>query len=327
MKGSHMKKSYTVLLAALVTMFLQFAVLQQARCAVMLDRVVATVNDEIITWSELVGVINVEGRQQLENLSESERQRMIKKMERPYLNNLIEVKLQVQEARRLGLTVSDAEVEGAIAEIKNKFHVTDADFLESLKAERMTMAEYKARLSEQIMMQKVVNMEVRSKIIVSDDDVQNYYEAHEGEFSGNKRIKIRQIFFAAGPGARRDDVEAKADSVYQKLLEGADFQMMAMEYSEGPNRASGGDLGYIVSGTALKEIEEAAESLNVGEISRPFQSPYGIHIIKLEDRIEGGNSEKAKREIRDRLGQKEFETRYHEWLAELREKAFIEIKL
>jgi peptidyl-prolyl cis-trans isomerase SurA len=296
---------------------------------VMLDKVVATVNDEVITWSELMGVINTERKRYFENVSDAVRASRIKELERPYLNNLIEVKLQVQEARRLGLNVSDSEIEGAIADIKTKFSLTDADFLDSLKAERMTMIDYKSRLSEQILMQKVVNMEVKSKIIVSDTAVQEYYETNKREvLPESKKVKIRQIFFAAPASeSERASVESRAEHVYQRITEGDDFEMMAMEYSEGPNRAFGGDLGYISSGTALKEIDDTAESLSLGEVSMPFWSAAGLHIIKLEDRVAGGNLGKVKDGVKERLTQKAFEAKYHEWMAELREKAFIEIKL
>jgi len=323
-----MKRGCIALFAAVIFMLIQDSYLRQAECAVMLDRVIATVNDEVITWSELMGVINSEGRPHLEGLPDAVRESRVRELERPYLNNLIEVKLQVQEARRLGLAVADSEIDSAIAEIKKKFNLTDAAFLDSLEAERMTMIDYRSRLSEQIMMQKVVNMEVRSKIIISDTEVQQYFEENKGEFSESKKMKIRQIFFAAPEDeSGKGDVEARAGQVYQRIAGGDDFEMMAMEYSEGPNRESGGDLGYISSGTALQEIEDAAASLTPGEVSRPFWSSAGLHIIKLEDRVEGGNLEKVKNIIKDRLMQKTFEAKYHEWVAELREKAFIEIKL
>ena len=324
-----MKRGCIALLAAVVFMLIQVSNSRQADCAVLLDKVVATVNDEVITWSELMGVINSEGKRHFENLADDIRASRIKELERPYLNNLIEVKLQVQEAMRLGLAVGDSEIESAIAEIMNKFNLTDADFLESLKAERLTMIDYKAKLSEQIMIQKVVNMEVKLKIIVSDAEVQEYYEKNKTEvFPESKKVKIRQIFFAVPElESERASVEARAEHVYQRITEGDDFEMMAMEYSEGPNRSFGGDLGYISRGTALKEIEDTAESLSLGEVSRPFWSAAGLHIIKVEDRVAGGNLEKVKDGFKEILMQKAFEEKYHEWMAELREKAFIEIKL
>jgi peptidyl-prolyl cis-trans isomerase SurA len=323
-----MKRGCIALFAALIFILIQVSYFRQADCAVMLDKVVGTVNDEVITWSELMGVINSEGKRHLENVSDAERDSRIKELERPFLNNLIEVKLQVQEARRLGLNVSDSEIEAAIAEIKNKFSLTEADFQDSLKAERMTMIDYKARLSEQIIMQKVVNMEVKSKIIVSDAEVEEYYGTNKGEFPVSEKVKIRQIFFSAPESeSRNGEVETRADQVYERIQAGDDFEMMAMEYSEGPNREFGGDLGFISKGTALKEIEDSAESLSLGEVSRPFWSAAGLHIIKLEDRIESGSLEEVKDRIKERLMQKAFEAKYHEWMAELRERAFIEIKL
>ncbi len=295
---------------------------------VLLDRVVATVNDEVITWSELMNVIIIDGRQLLGGLTGEERENKIREAERPVLNNLIEMKLQIQEARRMNLDVNASEIDGAIEEIRTKYGLTEETLTNSLKAEGLTPEDYRARLADQILLQKVINFAVRNNVAVSDKEIQQYYADNIGEFDGGEKIRIRQIFFALPQdSSQKEVVEAKAREIAQRISSGEDFAKLAGEFSEDQSRAFGGDLGYISRGSALKEIEDAAAALNKGEVSSPFRSPAGLHIIKLEDRIEGGGIDKVRDKIRETLLQKAFEVRYREWKAGLREKAFIEIKL
>lgn len=316
-----------LLLIFLIPILITLQGKQNAIGAVLLDRIVATVNDEVITWSELVSVIKVEGKPFLENVSDEEEKKRIKELERPFLNNLIEKKLQVQEARKTGLGVSSSEIDDAIAEIRKKYDLSEETFLNSLKAEQMTMEDYRTRLATQIMVQKVVNFEVRTKIVISDKEIEEYYKTNKTKLIGQEQFKIRQIFLAVPDDRQKASVEAKANDLYRRITEGEDFSMLAGEFSEDPSRDFGGDLGYISQGSALQEVEDMAGSLNIGDYSKPFWSSAGLHIIKLEDRIEGGTLQRHKENIKERLVQKAFESKYHEWMAGLREKAYIEIRL
>lgn len=302
--------------------------IQAASGPVLLDRIVATVNDEVITWSELMNVILIDGRQFLGGLSGEEREKKIGEAERPVLNSLIEMKLQLQEAHRMNLDVNASEIDGAIEEIKSKYNLSEETLMNSLKAEGLTLGDYRARLADQILLQKVINYAVRNNLVVSAEEVEQYYKDNIDEFGGGEKIRIRQIFFALpGDSSQKEAVEAKALEVERRISSGEDFAKLAGEFSEDPSRAFGGDLGYISGGSALKEIEEAASLLKKGEVSKPFWSPAGLHIINLEDRTEGGGIDKVTNKIREVLLQKAFESRYREWKAGLRENAFIEIKL
>jgi peptidyl-prolyl cis-trans isomerase SurA len=306
----------------------QIAGLEKSYGGILLDRIVATVNGEVITWSELRKVIELEGKEFLKGTTGEERERKIKELEKSFLNDLIDMKLQLQEARRIGLDVSDSETEGAINEIKKKYNLTDEAFINSLKAEGFTLEEYKTRLAEQILLSKVVNFEVRNNIIISDREIEEYYEANKEKYSEKEKVRIRQIFFAPPEDeAKRADIEAKAEEVIERIKKGEDFAKLASEFSEDPSREFGGDLGYVSRGSILKEIEEIAFGLKTGEVSKPFWSSKGLHIIKLEDRIEGKDIEEVREEIKEILFERAFKLRYDEWIKKLREKAYIEIKL
>ena len=320
-----MKKIISIIFLPIIVIL---AFEQQVQGAVLLDRIVATVNDEVITWSELMNVIILDGKDFLSGLAGKEREEKIRELERPFLNNLIEMKLQLQEARKMGLDVNDAEIEGAINEIKKKYGLTDETLMNSLKAEGLTTEDYRQRLADQILVRKVVNFAVRNNMVISDREIEKYYEDNKAKYDVEEKLNIRQIFFALPEDdSQKQAVELKARNLVQRINKGEDFAKLAREFSEDPSRKFGGDMGYISRGSLLKEIEDVAVALKTGEVSRPFRGPAGLHIIKLEDRIEGGGIEKVRDEIKETLFQKAFESKYREWITGLRERAFIEIKL
>lgn len=297
--------------------------------AALLDRVVATVNNEVITWSELRHKIETDGRELLKDLKGEERERKIKEVEKIFLNGMIDMKLQIQEARKTGLDASMSETENAINDIKNKYNLTDESLAETLKAEGLAMEEYKTRLKEQILISKVVRHEVNDNILISDKEIKEYYKADRDKYLDKEKVRISQIFFTAdiSDALQKAEVEAKAEKIMQRIKKGEDFEKIIGEFSGGTGGGSRGDLGYISRGSVLKEIEDIAFSLKAGEVSRPFWGPGGLHIIKVEDIIEGSDIDEIRDEIKEILFQEAFKLKYEEWLKILREKAYIEIKL
>jgi peptidyl-prolyl cis-trans isomerase SurA len=301
---------------------LQFvAVSQRANSAVLLDRVVAMVNNDIITWSELRKTIQLENKELLNALSDTEKEQRIQKFERPFLNSMIDMQLQLQDAARIGLIVNPAETENAINDIKKKFNLTEEGLIQHLNADNLTLEEYRARLGEQILISKVVRFRVVDSILITDEEIQKYLETHREDFREDEKIKIRQILFTEGNRIQ------KTQEVLKRIQNGEDFAQLASELSEDPSRTFGGDLGYVSRGSVMKEIETVAFSLKVGQVSEPFPSSKGIHIIKIEDRLEGGVTEQAQEKIKNILYEKAYIAKYEDWLKKLREGAYIEINL
>ena len=314
----------------LIILFLPvlFCTPSNANSAVLLDRVVATVNDEVITWSELMSAIMLEGKAVLDKSKAEERKKQIKELEGPFLEELINLRLQLQAARQMRLGVSEAEIDGSIDEIKSNYNLTDESLNASLEAEGLTMTEYRTRLSDQILLQKTINVAVRSKVVITDKKIEEYYNKNKDLFDEKESLKIRQIFFIDPKDASaRSDLFIKAEGILQDIQDGKDFSELAGELSEGPEKEFGGDLGYLMLGTALKEVEDAALALKIGEVSEPFWSSAGLHIIKLEDKRGKGGVDKVRDQIKEKLFQEAFESKYRQWRAGLRENAYIEKKL
>jgi peptidyl-prolyl cis-trans isomerase SurA len=296
--------------------------------AVLLDRVVAVVNKEVITWSELYKMMENEAADQVRALKEEERLKIFKDSEAAFLEKLIDIKLQIHEARRLGLDVTTEEVTEAVENIKKKYSLTDNALEESLKKEGLSFEEYKKRLSEQIVISKVVSQQIRNKVVVSEEEVKKYMEANKESFTDGETFKIKQIFL----GRPKDDadikvIEDRASIIIQRLKAGEDFSILAEEYSEDPSGKLGGDLGFIKKSQMAKEFIDALNSMKVGEFSNPFWTEKGLHIIRLEEKVAAQSTDEARESVLKQLTESQFSERYKSWIKGLREKAYIVIRL
>jgi peptidyl-prolyl cis-trans isomerase SurA len=299
-----------------------------AHATILLDRVVAVVNKEVITWSELFRLMESEATEQVKSLTEQERMKLFKESETLFLERLIDMRLQLQEAHRLGLEATPEEVTETIENIKKKYALTQESLIDSLKKEGLTLEEYKKRLSEQIVLSKVINQQIRSKVIVSDEEVKSYIEANKEIFSGGETYRLRQIFFMRPKSVEdKTAVEEKALLVIQRLKAGEDFSLLAREFSEDPSGKRDGDLGIVKKEYLAKEFVGTLSTMKVGDFSMPFWTEKGLHIIKLEDRVSAQNIDEVKEEVRKKLTGDKFLERYKSWIKGLREKAYIEIYL
>jgi peptidyl-prolyl cis-trans isomerase SurA len=297
--------------------------------AVLLDKVVAVVNNEVITWSELRERMEIEGKDILKDFADNEREEKIKELEPFSLDRMIDLKLQLQAADRLGLSVGSSEIDAAVSDIKKKYNLTDDGFLETLKTEGFVMEEYRAQLGEQILLSKAVRYEVKDNIVIADELIKEYYEKNKDEFGGGEQVRIRQIFFSANTvsGSQKSEIEAKAEEAMRRIKNGEDFSKVAGELSEDSSKESGGDMGYVSRGSLLKEIEEAVLPLKVGDVSSPFWSSVGLHIVRLEDRTAGIETGGTRDKIKGILFDEAFKLKYEDWIKKLREEAYIEKKL
>ncbi|MEW6213611.1 MAG: peptidylprolyl isomerase [Nitrospirota bacterium] len=323
------KKDFSMLKFKTTLVILLFFILSVASyAAILLDRVVAVVNKEVITWSELYKMMEFETTEQVKALKQEERMRIFKDNEAAFLERLIDIRLQMQEAKRLGLEVTPEEVIEAIENIKKKYSMTHTDFIESLQKEGLNLDEYKKRLSEQIMISKVVSQQIRNKIVVSDDDIKKYIETNMEIHRGGEAYKLRQIFFKRpGSAVDKKTVEDKASMIIQKLKAGEDFSVLAKIYSEDPSGKSGGELGIIKKSQMAREFIDVVSTMKAGDFSMPFWTENGLHIIKLDGKVSEQNIGEIREDIRKQLTEEQFLERYKSWSKGLREKAYIEIKL
>lgn len=294
---------------------------------VLLDRVVAVVNKDVITWSELYKSMEADASPKMKELQKDEQRKAFKENEAVFLETLINVRLQLQEAKNAGVRVSDEELQGTIDSIKNKYSMSDDAFSESLKKEGFTLAEYRKRLWEQILISKLVNSQIRNKIVVTDEDLRKFVTENKEVLENTESYSISQILLKRQKDADSSKLEEKAGDLLKKIEQGESFSNLAKQYSEDPSANAGGDLGILKKSQLNKNFTDIIDQMKSGDVSKPFWTESGLHIIKLESKTEVKNKDEVLEEARNMLNNKIFRERYNAWIKSLREKSFIEVRL
>lgn len=295
--------------------------------AQVVNKVVAVVNNEVITQQDVDRLLAVLYAQYVHSYDQDELLEKMEQLKKDILNQIVEDKLVLSRAKELDIKVRDSEIEGKMEQVKSGFPSEDL-FYKTLEIQGITVANLKDRYRDQLMMEKVVDSEIKSKISVLPSEISEYYEDHRSEFRKEPRYKTRHILIKAEDDVAFDLAKVEIEEVYDRLLKGADFAELARQYSQGPNRDKGGDMGYIRLGEMLKEIDNTIVLLKPGEFSGPVRSEIGYHILKLEDMESPGyfTLEEAQNNIKLMLFRTKFKERLDEWVAGLKLKAYISIK-
>jgi peptidyl-prolyl cis-trans isomerase SurA len=245
---------------------------------------------------------------------------------------MIDEKLTAQEAEKLEVKVSDSEVDAQIERIKSQHFITDEDLRNSLAEEGITLEEYRERLRAQILQATLVNIEVKSKVAITDKDIQEYYEEHKDYFEEAKNYHLRTILIKAPVSAASEDREkarAMMESILRAWYSGAPFDELAMQYSEDPSAAEGGDLGQFTLNELSDQVQDALRDLSKGDVSHILETPEGYRILMVQDieKRPGKSVEEAKAEIQEKLYQKVVEEEYEAWLKRLRDRSYVKITM
>jgi parvulin-like peptidyl-prolyl isomerase len=275
------------------------------------DHILAQVNEEQITVDEF----NREVKELLLEPGQEIKGRNFSDLKEAYLDQVIERKILVQEARRLEVKVSSEELNQAISEVKKDY--PGEGFGEKLGLKGITLEEWKSRLEEKLLAEKMIRHALYYRGEIDEKEALQYYENHLSKFQISEKVRARQIVVAS---------EEEAIQLLNQLKKGENFEKLAMKKSLGPEKVEGGDLGYFSKGERPAEFEQVF-SLEVGENSGVIRSPYGYHIFKLEEKIASRQVpfEEAKSGILQELRQKKGEEEYQRWFKGLKGKANIKI--
>ena len=300
--------------------------------AELADRIVAIVSDDVITLSELNEALEPYVQQIREAHYPPEVGReMLFKLRQDILNKMIDEKLTYQETERLHVSVDDREVDQHIEQIKSEHFLTEEELRKSLEAEGYTLEEYRKRIKEQMLRIKLINIEVRSKIAVTEKDIRDYYEEHKEGYQGVQKYHLRTILIRVPPSAGADQRKAaleKIESIVKDLKAGTAFDELAKQYSQdGGTAAAGGDLGLFTLDELSAEFQDTVRRMAEGEISPVLQTPKGYQILMLQEikEIPGKTLKEARIEVQERLYRELVEEKYKAWLKALRDRSYVKI--
>lgn len=296
--------------------------------AVVVDRIVAVVNNEIITLTEL----NKEAEPFIERIEKtykgSEKDRVIEETRKTVLNRMVDTILVKQEAKRLNIVVKDSDVTNMINEMLKSRKMTMEQFKEMLAKDGLSLESYMEEAKDHLVRGRLANREIRSKVMVTEQEIGEYYKQHREEYEGREQVKLRQIVILSpttAPVEKKREARAEIESIMARLKAGEKFEVLAAKYSP----QLGGEMGFVEKGAMLQPVEDAAFKLKVGEVSDIVESPAGFHIIQLLDRRGAGikSLQSVRDEILNKLTLEKSEKKFEEWMTDLRKKSHIEIRL
>jgi peptidyl-prolyl cis-trans isomerase SurA len=261
-----------------------------AQNAVLVDRVVAVVNKDVITYSELSEAVAAAERQ-LARQSTSAPARPV--LERQLLERLIVDKAQTQMARDIGIRVDDLQLDRAVQRIAQNNGLTLADFRRALERDGVPFDAWRQDLREQIVLNRLREREVNDKIQVSDSEIDLFVEemkANPARVEFNLAHVLVRIPEQASPEAIAA-ARARAEKAQAEARAGTDFGRIAASYSDAPDALSGGALGWRTPGRLPALFADALRSMKPDEVSDLLRSPAGFHVLKLIGRRDGGGSD------------------------------------
>jgi peptidyl-prolyl cis-trans isomerase SurA len=290
----------------------------------IIDRVVAIVNKEIITFSELSRMAQLQSAGADPVLSSDQYRQM--------LQGMIEQKLIDQRALTTEITVSEREVDQFIKKFQEKNKLSTDQLVEALEQQGMPMEEYRSKVREEIRRSQIIGQEVHAQINVTEKELTDYYQAHLDEYVKPPQVKIEQIFFPFSssplPGEKESIVQ-KSEAALEKIRSGGTFEEVAKacELEQGAQCAR--DLDYFGKGELMGPLDEPAFTLAIGDVSSVIETDKGCFIIKVLDRKEERTTEleEIRQTLTNQILQQKTEQRLHEWLEELHNEAYVEIKI
>jgi parvulin-like peptidyl-prolyl isomerase len=301
----------------------------------VVEEIAAKVNNDIITRGELEHRrLEIEQELRRQGLTGAKLADAVKQAERDALREQIDQLLLVQRGKDLDIKV-DADVTRRLAEIQVQNNIRDPDqFQEWIRQQTgMPFEDFKQQLTNQILTQKVVGQEIGSRISVSDQEMQKYYEDHKQEFVREDQVFLSQILIST-EGKTAEQIaaaEKKAKDLSARGKKGEKFSDLARDNSDDTETAkAGGYIGGYKKGLLQKQIEDTVFKEKKGFVTDPIkvEKPACFLVLKVEDRFEAGQAtfEEVKNEIEDRLREPKMEPKVREYLTRLREEAFLQIK-
>ena len=305
--------------------------------SVIIDSSVAVVNEDVITLSDINKIGEAIFQQIAEEAPPEQRKKALKQAREKIITQLIENKLLTQQATALHISVTDPEIDRAQEQVLQRNGFSGEDFKAELKKMKLSQAQYRETLREQILRSKLINYEIRSKVVIPDEEIQRYFEQQyretktEGYYLLQLGVSWDDTAKTSSLPAAKEDARERIKAAHKLAKEGQDFKKLAHQYSNLPSATDGGDLGFFDKNEMATYMRDAVTALQPGEISPIIERPDKYMFFKIlanEQGKEGkarGLDENIKEKIRNKLYKQEAEDRYKKWLEKIRSEAYIKI--
>ncbi|MDL2275476.1 SurA N-terminal domain-containing protein [Desulfosarcina sp. OttesenSCG-928-G10] len=299
--------------------------------AQVMERIVAVVNEDIILLSELNSrMAPYVDRVRQQGLSPDQERRMLYQLREDMIDRMVDETLTDQEVRRQDISVDEGDIDSTIERMKAANSFTDEDLRRFLAQENTTMEEYRTQLKGQLLRFRLVNYQVKSKIVITEEDIRNYYDSHPENYGGMVMYHLRNITIGVpetATGDQRAAVRKKMESIRADFLSGTPFADLARAHSKGPAADQGGDIGAFKRSSLSGQIQDALDGLEPGGITQVLDTDRGFQLFYIEAMGPGDGRplEAVRQEIQQKLFEERVDTRFAAWLADLRNRSHIKI--
>ncbi len=291
------------------------------------DRILAQVNDDIITLSDLNRAM-AEVRQELSTKYSGDQLNLeTKKAEKDVLDSLIRQKLLLQKANELGFGANmDVQVSTYIENLRKKNNIKDMqEFERILNQQGMSLAGFRQQIKEQMITQSLVQEFVGSRITLLSQEIEKYYKDHAADFSTPEEVSLSEIVipYDGNPG----EAEARTKEILSRLKQGESFTTLASQYSKGPTATKGGSIGSYLTAKLNPDIAKAISTVKEGDVSELVKSGDACSIYRVDSRKPATIKPLAevRDEIRNRIYEQKFNPEFDRFVAQLKEDAYIQI--
>jgi peptidyl-prolyl cis-trans isomerase SurA len=301
--------------------------------AELVDRIVAIVNDEIITFSELQELM-VPIRMRLQSMSDPiQRTSILRKQSEQALEQLIGQVLLIQQAEEQGIVINDMQTEMHLKNMMTQQGWGEKELQQYLSAQGITRTELKQQSKKFLLQQAVSQRMLVNKTKFSEAELQSAYQDYLTEIGSQVEVVGSHLFLAVPPGsdaAAEAAVKQQANALLLRIKQGENFVTLVKKYGQDPQASSGGDLGSIAHNSGLpKVLEDGFFALKTKEVGGPIRTEFGYHIIKANQikKLSAPSFADIRSQLEMRVKQKKFTQGIQEWIEKLKEASFIERRL
>ncbi len=288
--------------------------------------IAAVVNNEAISIPDLVARIDVAIVASRLRASEDLRRQLAPQV----LRSLVDERLKVQEAERLGVTVTDAEMANARRSVEQRNGIAGGGLDDFLQRQGLNVATVTDQLRAEILWSKLVRGRLGAAVSVGEGEIDEALAQLEAN-RGRPEYRVAEIFLAVESSEQESEVRAAAESLFEQLKAGAKFDQIASQFSQSATAAVGGDIGWVLEGELPSEIEAVLARMQPGRIAPPVRTFDGYSIVLLIDRrtvLSDAPAAGPDREaIRQEIGQRRLEMLARRYLRDLHRSAFISVRI
>ena len=299
--------------------------------AELVDRVVAVVNNDIILNSDIEQALSVAAAAlDQQHYAPSQKQQILQKQRKRILDQLIYDKLTDQQVKRNHIRIGDDEVNATIERIRSVNKMSDQDLRRALELDGISYDDYRKQIKDRMLRTRLVNREVKSKIVITDQDIKAYYDGHQGEYGGHKKVELSHLLIRVSPAAgaaEKARAQDQINDIYKRLQNGEAFDKLASQYSEAPSAQRNGYLGVFDINQLSENIRQAVQKLGPQQFSKVVDTDQGYQIFYITSLTQSGAKplEEVRAEIQEKLYTELVDKKFNAWIKELRQRSHIQI--